>query len=369
MPRSGTSWATVLKGLKWMLQADAPLLVNPTPTWHKLSLDGRVHRQHPALRGQHRRDRAPGASRRARTCCEMARARRHRLRPARIAASCTSTDDKKDFDARRRVNGAARQGRAGAARGDARGDPRDRAGAARRPITAASSRRATATGDIHKFTTRPGRRLRAARGRDAPRRRGLSVTAHESRRRRIGSRSSRSRTTAPPTEGHRSTASWSAPASPAASSRAALGDRVNIYPVKGYSITVSYLTKPTRTAAPWVSLLDDATKIVTSRLGPDRFRVAGTAEFNGYNRDIRADRIQPLVDWCEQHFPAISTEQPCLGGPAADDAGHAAAGRPRQASAACSTTPATAISAGRSPPPPRMRCRPWWWHGRTRRDE
>ena len=29
--------STVLKGLKWMLRSDAPLLVNPTPTWHKLS--------------------------------------------------------------------------------------------------------------------------------------------------------------------------------------------------------------------------------------------------------------------------------------------------------------------------------------------
>lgn len=36
-----------------------------------------------------------------------------------------------------------------------------------------------------------------------------------------------------------------------------------------------------------MSLLDDKAKIVTSRLGPDRFRIAGTAEFNGYNRDIR----------------------------------------------------------------------------------
>lgn len=44
-----------------------------------------------------------------------------------------------------------------------------------------------------------------------------------------------------------------------------------------------------------MSLLDESAKIVTSRLGPDRLRVAGTAEFNGYNRDIRADRIQPLV--------------------------------------------------------------------------
>jgi len=31
------SWATVLKGLKWMLSPGAPLLVNPKPSWHKLS--------------------------------------------------------------------------------------------------------------------------------------------------------------------------------------------------------------------------------------------------------------------------------------------------------------------------------------------
>jgi D-amino-acid dehydrogenase len=37
--------------------------------------------------------------------------------------------------------------------------------------------------------------------------------------------------------------------------------------------------KPGRRAQ--VSLLDDETKLVTSRLGADRFRVAGTAEFNG----------------------------------------------------------------------------------------
>ena len=29
--------STVLKGLKWMLRSDAPLLVNPRPSWHKLS--------------------------------------------------------------------------------------------------------------------------------------------------------------------------------------------------------------------------------------------------------------------------------------------------------------------------------------------
>jgi D-amino-acid dehydrogenase len=54
---------------------------------------------------------------------------------------------------------------------------------------------------------------------------------------------------------------------------------------------------------------------VTSRLGDDRFRVAGTAEFNGYNRDIRSDRIKPLVDWVNQCFPKINTRSvvPCAG--------------------------------------------------------
>jgi D-amino-acid dehydrogenase len=60
-------------------------------------------------------------------------------------------------------------------------------------------------------------------------------------------------------------------------------------------------------AAPWVSLLDDAAKIVTSRLGADRFRVAGTAEFNGEDRDIRADRIRPLTEWTRRLFPSINT--------------------------------------------------------------
>jgi D-amino-acid dehydrogenase len=37
--------------------------------------------------------------------------------------------------------------------------------------------------------------------------------------------------------------------------------------------------------------------------------VAGTAEFNGYNKDIRADRIRPLVEWVNQCFPGINTRQ------------------------------------------------------------
>ena len=82
---------------------------------------------------------------------------------------------------------------------------------------------------------------------------------------------------------------------------------MNIYPVKGYSITVNLTDEISRASAPTVSLLDDETKLVSSRLGDDRFRVAGTAEFNGYNRDIRADRIRPLVEWVNQCFPGVNT--------------------------------------------------------------
>lgn len=81
-----------------------------------------------------------------------------------------------------------------------------------------------------------------------------------------------------------------------------LGDRINVYPVKGYSITVHLDDARSRAHAPWVSLLDEHAKIVTSRLGEHRLRVAGTAEFNGENRDIRADRIAPLLQWVRENF-------------------------------------------------------------------
>ena len=88
-----------------------------------------------------------------------------------------------------------------------------------------------------------------------------------------------------------------------------LGDQLNVYPVKGYSITVELTNKSSRGAAPWVSLLDDSAKIVTSRLGEARLRVAGTAEFNDFNRDIRADRIRPLITWTRKFSPGVDTDK------------------------------------------------------------
>lgn len=85
-----------------------------------------------------------------------------------------------------------------------------------------------------------------------------------------------------------------------------LGDKLDIYPVKGYSITID-LDKRSQFFCPRVSLLDDQAKIVTSTLG-NRLRVAGTAELNGYNRDHRMDRIQPLLSWVERNLPGVNTK-------------------------------------------------------------
>ena len=85
-----------------------------------------------------------------------------------------------------------------------------------------------------------------------------------------------------------------------------IGDKLDIYPVKGYSITITANDVKSYEAMPKVSLLDDQAKIVTSTLG-NRFRVAGTAELAGENYDIRRDRIQPLLDWVHTNFPDINT--------------------------------------------------------------
>ena len=82
-----------------------------------------------------------------------------------------------------------------------------------------------------------------------------------------------------------------------------VGDTLDIYPVKGYSITINNVDKK---HLPIVSLLDDQAKIVTSSLG-NKFRVAGTAELAGENYDIRYDRIKPLLDWVHTNFPNINT--------------------------------------------------------------
>jgi len=78
-------------------------------------------------------------------------------------------------------------------------------------------------------------------------------------------------------------------------------DNLCVYPVKGYSITIE-----NGHGSPAVSLLDDEAKIVSSRLG-DRLRIAGTAELAGHNQDITRSRIVPLLKWVKTNFPNLDT--------------------------------------------------------------
>ena len=80
-----------------------------------------------------------------------------------------------------------------------------------------------------------------------------------------------------------------------------LGMRLPIYPVKGYSVTLS--------AAGWNRglrhpLIDDARKIGIVPLG-DRIRLAGTAEFAGWDRSPNPARIDNLLNGFRALFPGF----------------------------------------------------------------
>lgn len=81
-----------------------------------------------------------------------------------------------------------------------------------------------------------------------------------------------------------------------------IGLRVPIYPMKGYSISFDISD-----ACPTVSITDDGAKQVYTRLG-NRMRVAGTAEFAGYNDAVRAARIAPLKAGMQLLFPKAPME-------------------------------------------------------------
>ncbi|MDR2000715.1 MAG: FAD-dependent oxidoreductase, partial [Zoogloeaceae bacterium] len=85
-----------------------------------------------------------------------------------------------------------------------------------------------------------------------------------------------------------------------------LGVRIPVYPAKGYSATFELTADD---AAPAVSLIDDGHKLVFSRLG-QRLRVAGTAEFTGYDTSINAARCLALVKRVQTVFPGLRDKQP-----------------------------------------------------------
>jgi D-amino-acid dehydrogenase len=83
-----------------------------------------------------------------------------------------------------------------------------------------------------------------------------------------------------------------------------LGVNLNIYPAKGYSVTMPVLDP---SAAYHVSLTDDEYKLVFSRLG-DRLRVAGTCELNGYDTTLNEVRCRALVRRTEELFPGAGDD-------------------------------------------------------------
>ena len=86
-----------------------------------------------------------------------------------------------------------------------------------------------------------------------------------------------------------------------------VGVFINLYPVKGYSITIPLEDEAARAAAPNRSLLDDHHKIVATRLG-QRLRVAGIAELDAYNLTIEESKIELLKQWVGEILPTVPTQ-------------------------------------------------------------
>ncbi len=288
--------STMLKALKWLFRADAPLLVSPKPSWHKLTWFFEFLSNIPKYE-----------SNTIATASLAIAAREHLFAWAReegIEFDLKQQGilhiyrDKKGFDHAAAVSKLLAKG-----------------GLERRAVSPSEMKaiepnligsfyggfytESDSTGDIHQFTNGLAK---AAQARGARILTGAAVAD-------LGSDGQHAWVEL--SAGDRIEGDAIVICAGVESKRLAskLGDRLNIYPVKGYSITVQLDDEKSKAAAPQVSLLDDATKLVSSRLGEGRFRVAGTAEFNGFDRNIRADRIEPLISWVKACFPDVSTRQ------------------------------------------------------------
>lgn len=297
--------ATLMKALRWMMRRDAPLLFNPAPGWHKYSWM-------------------------AEFACGIRSYRANTIETTRLAIAARehlfriAEAEQIDFNLERRGILHLYHDKAGWAAAIKANELLKQGGLERYAVTPEEMREiepalgatpyyggfftpSDSTGDIHKFTrglaaacARKGVEFLFEKSVTAVRRNGAGIDIHwsESPDRAAGA----ARAAGIGVDGVVVCAGTES-----RRFAAMLGDRVNIYPVKGYSISVYLDDEVSQNATPTVSLLDESAKIVTSRLGRDRFRVAGTAEFNGENRDIRADRIMPLVRWTQRLFPEINT--------------------------------------------------------------
>ena len=288
------SWGTILKGLKWMLKKDAPLLVNPWPSWHKYSWMAEFIANIP-----HYERNTIDTVRLALKARELLIQHSERYGfdfavENRGILHVYSTQ--KDFDHAAEVNKLYAKGGL-ERRAVTPGEMREIEPTLRGELIGGYFTESDFTGDIHRYTTGLAKAITTE---------GVvfnyGMTIDEVRHTDAGVEI---------LHGDEVETFDGVVVCAGVHSRSfaeQLGDRVNIYPVKGYSVTVNLHDEESRASAPWVSLLDDRAKVVSSRLGEDRFRIAGTAEFNGYNRDIRHNRIDPLSKWCETYFPGVSTE-------------------------------------------------------------
>jgi len=291
--------STLIKGLKWMFKRDAPLLMNPTPSWHKLSWMAEFIAAIPRYK--------ENTISTARLAIES---RQHHF--AWAQAEGIEFDHKRKgilhfYRDKKGFEHAAQVSKLLAAGGLPRRAVTPQEIAAIEPslhgkFYGGYFTESDSTGDIHKFTYGLAK---------ACERHGVKIyNEHE-----VLSVGSNGQSAFVQVKHAGETLSLTFDAMVVCAGvhgrrlGGQLGDRLNIYPVKGYSITVNLPDADSQSAAPQVSLLDDETKLVTSRLGDDRFRVAGTAEYNGINLDIRADRIQPLIHWVNQCFPGIDTRK------------------------------------------------------------
>jgi len=78
-----------------------------------------------------------------------------------------------------------------------------------------------------------------------------------------------------------------------------IGVRLQVYPVKGYSITVPISAEA---RAPVSTVMDETFKVAITRLG-DRIRVGGTAELGGWSLKLREGRRGTLVHSLTDLFP------------------------------------------------------------------
>jgi len=295
-----TQVSTIAKGIKWMLKKDAPLLVNPRPDWHKYSWMAEFISHIPHYE-------------------------KNTIASARLAIAARehlfswAQKEHIDFDLQSRGILHIYKDKAGFEHGQRVNTLLARGGLERREVSveemqaieptlrgnlyAGMFTQSDSTGDIHKYT----RGLADACLRQGARfiyDSAVQTLRHMGTQVRVDYAQSGSANT----ETDIFDAIVVCAGIDSRLLAAQLGDRVNIYPVKGYSITVNLQDTKSCESAPWVSLLDDDAKLVTSRLGDNRLRIAGTAEFNGENYDIRDDRIRPMINWCRHYFPEANTE-------------------------------------------------------------